>query len=107
MDGYFRNYWLGTACALVVMVLLLVGCAQSTVQTVGQFCSIYSSTLISLTGFKHQMTAGQIASVDTAVALIAPTCEGAIPEGEPGVFLEGQLDTLESLLLKLQEANNG
>jgi hypothetical protein len=83
-------------------VLFLAGCAASTVQSVAQVCGVYSSTLISLSVYKKDMTESQIADVDDAVKVISPTCEGSIPDEDADVFLSEALDELELILLELQ-----
>ena len=61
---------------VLAAVLFLAGCAQSAVQTMSQVCGVYSSTLVSLSAFKPDMSESQKATVAQAVALLSPTCEG-------------------------------
>jgi len=87
----------------IAAVLFLAGCAQSAVQSMSQVCGIYSSTLVSLSVYKPQMTDGQKAVVDDAVSVLAPTCEGEIPTGDADDLLVDSLDRLEALLIQLRK----
>ena len=85
-------------------VLFLVSCAgQSVVQTTAQVCGVYSSTLVSLAVYKPKMSDSQKALVDDAVSVLAPTCEGDIPEGDADSLLTDSLDKLEALLIQLRK----
>jgi len=84
--------------------LFLVGCAgQSAVQTMSQVCGVYSSTIVSLSAFKSDMSAGQKATVDQSIALLSPTCEGEIPIGDADALALASLDSLEALLIELRK----
>ena len=84
------------------VALFRAACARSTVQTVSQVCGLYSATLVSLSVYKSSMTESQTALVDSAILVLAPTCEGEMPLGEADDFLLSSLDSLELLLLKLR-----
>jgi hypothetical protein len=90
----------------IALVLSLAACAgASPVQSTAQVCGIYSSTLISLTVYKPKMTAGQIQLVDNAVAILAPVCEGEIPDADASDTLLDSLDSIELLLLQLKKGD--
>ena len=89
---------------VLAAVLFIVGCAgQSAVQTMSQVCGVYSSTIVSLSAFKSDMSAAQIAIVDQSIALLSPTCEGVIPTGDAGDLALSSLDNLEALLIQLRK----
>ena len=83
-------------------VLFLASCAQTAVQTMSQVCGVYSSTLVSLSVFKSEMSEDQKASVGTAVFVLAPICEGPMPTGDASELALSSLDGLEALLFQLR-----
>ncbi len=87
---------------IVFIVVLLVGCAQTAVQTMSQVCGVYSSTLVSLSVYKGKMSDDQKATVDSAVFILAPTCEGPMPTGDASDMALNSLDGLEALLFQLK-----
>ena len=89
---------------IVFIAVLLVGCAQTAVQTMSQVCGVYSSTLVSLSVYKGKMSDDQRATVDAAVFILAPTCEGPMPnDWDASVMALSSLDGLEALLFQLKE----
>ena len=88
---------------IVFIAVLLVGCAQTAVQTMSQVCGVYSSTLVSLSVYKPSMSDDQKASVDSAVFILAPICEGPMPTGDASDMALSSLDGLEALLFQLKE----